>query len=71
MCLIAGMAAWKQSSTRSSIVYEQTILPFLANNLKPPKDPDASLSSMLSRYFESMTILHGISSALFPSNLLT
>merc|ERR1719265_2428148 len=37
---MAGIAAWKQSSTLSSIVCEQTILPFLANNLNPPMISD-------------------------------
>ena len=70
MYLIAGMAAWKQSSIRSSIVYEQTILPFLAKSLKPPIHP-FSLSSMLSKNLVSMTIVHGMDDGSCPSNLLT
>ena len=70
MYLIAGMAAWKQSSMRSSIVYEHTILPFLAKSLNPPRLP-VSLSSILSKYFVSIMIVQGISSGLIPSNFLT
>merc|ERR1719265_178569 len=68
---MAGIAAWKQSSTLSSIVCEQTILPFLANNLNPPMIPVTSLSSLSSRNFPSMIMLHGISEGLLPSNILT
>jgi len=36
------------------MVYEQTILPFLANNLNPPKHPVFSFSSILWRYLSSI-----------------